>query len=54
MRGLGNELAYDTNLKDLLFKTADLLKGAPILPKDEFGQDVYADFPVSSRLYNIH
>lgn len=54
MRGLGNELAYDTNLKELLRKTADLLDGAPKLPKDEFGQDVYSDFVVSSRLYNIH
>lgn len=53
LKGLGNELSYDTNLKDLLYKIQSLLVGASKLPVDEFGKEVWADYPISTSKYNL-
>lgn len=53
LKGLGNELAYDTNLKDLLYKTQSLLAGAPKLPIGEDGKPFKSDYLVSTSKYNL-
>lgn len=53
LKGLGNNLAYNSNLKDLLYKIQDLLDGATKLPVDEKGREIKSDYIVSTRKYNV-
>lgn len=53
LKGLGNNLAYDADLKELLYKTQGLLIGATKLPVDEKGKEIKSDYIVSTRTYNV-
>ena len=54
LKGLGNKLAYDINLKEFIDKTQSLLLGATKLPTDEFGKEVWSDYQISTSRYNIY
>ena len=52
IRPLADQLSYDQDLKQMLYDTHTLLKGASKLEKDSEGKEIYNDYIIHKRKYN--
>ena len=52
LKGFGDQLAYDVNLRDFVRKSYELLKGAVNIPIDEKGEKFYSNYLIKTSQYN--
>ena len=52
LKGFGNQLAYDNNLRDFIYKSYELLKGAVNIPIDEKGEKFYSNYLINVSQYD--